>query len=172
MTTRARVNFGRNMIRTGQRVLMKRVSKKLKIGGAILVAGASVALGFIVFAQRRSSPTQTRPRRTDSNSGEMVLQSGDDLQGAIRNARFGDTILLQAGATFTGPLMLPDKGAGTGTDADYITIRTANLSGISAENERVKPDSNMARIVAPGSSPAIATQEKAHHYKFIGEIPE
>jgi len=147
---------------------MKRVSKKLKIGGAILVAGASVALGFIVFAQRRSSPTQTRPRRTDSNSGEMVLQSGDDLQGAIRNARFGDTILLQAGATFTGPLMLPDKGAGTGTDADYITIRTANLSGISAEKERVKPDSSMARIVAPGSSPAIATQEQAHHYKFIG----
>src|SRR6266496_5518859 len=147
---------------------MKSANKRLKIGAALIVAGASVALGFIVFAQRRSSPPQTRPHRTVSSSGEVVLQAGDDLQGAIKNARLGDTILLQAGATFTGPIMLPDKGAGTGTDGDYIIIRTANLSGISGEGERIKPDGSMAKIVAPGSSAAIGTQERAHHYKFIG----
>jgi hypothetical protein len=138
------------------------------MGIALIVVGVSVALGFIVFAQRRSNPPQTRPRRTVSASGEIVLQAGDDLQQAINNARFGDTIVLQAGATFTGPIVLLDKGAGTGTDADFITIRTANLSGISGEGERIKPDSNMARIVAPSSSAAISTKEKAHHYKFIG----
>jgi len=147
---------------------MKSANKRLKIGAALIVVGVSVALGFIVFAQRRSNPPQTRLRRTVSGSGDIVLQAGDDLQGAIKNARFGDTILLEAGATFTGPIMLLNKGAGTGTDADFITIRTANLSGIAGEGERIKPDGNMARIVAPGSSAAISTEEKAHHYKFIG----
>ena len=147
---------------------MKSANNKLKIRIALIVVGVSVALGFIVFAQRRSSPPQTRPRHTVAGPGEIVLQSGDDLQEAIKNARFGDTIMLQANATFTGPIVLLDKGAGTGTDADFITIRTANLSGISGEGNRIKPDGNMARIVAPGSSTAISTQEKAHHYKFVG----
>ena len=148
---------------------MKSANKKLKMGTAlIVVVGVSVVLGFIVFAERRSKPTQTRPRRTVIGSGEMVLQSGDDLQQAINNARFGDTIILQAGATFTGPIILPDKGAGTGTDADYITIRTENLSDIPGEGERIKPNGKMPRIVAPSSSAAVNTKEKAHHYKFIG----
>jgi hypothetical protein len=147
---------------------MKSANNKLKLGIALIVVGVSVVLGFIVFAQRCSNPAQTKPRRPVSGSSEIVLQAGDDLQEAINNARFGDTIALQGGATFTGPIMLLDKGAGTGTDADFITIRTANLSGISGEGERIKPDGNMARIVAPGSSSAIGTREKAHHYKFIG----
>jgi len=147
---------------------MKSANNKLKMGIALIVVGVSVALGFIIFAQRRSSPPQTRPRHTVAGPGEIVLQSGDDLQEAIKNARFGDTIMLQADATFTGPIVLLDKGAGTGTDADFITIRTANLSGISGERNRIKPDGNMAKIVAPGSSTAISTQEKAHHYKFVG----
>jgi len=146
---------------------MKSANNKLKVGIALIVVGVSVALGFIVFAQRRSNPAQTRPRRTVSGSGEIVLKAGDDLQEAIKNARFGDTIMLEAGATFMGPITLLDKGAGSGTDADYITIRTANLSGISGEGERIKPDSTMAKIVAR-SSAALSTQEKAHHYKFIG----
>jgi len=147
---------------------MKSANKKLKTGTALIVVIVSVGLGFLVFAQRRSNPPQTRPRRTVSASGEIVLQAGDDLQQAINSARFGDTILLQAGATFTGPIMLLDKGAGTGTDADYITIRTANLSDTPGENERVKPNGKMPRIVAPSSSAAISTKEKAHHYRFIG----
>jgi hypothetical protein len=148
---------------------MRSLTGKLKIAIPLVVVGLSVAVGLLVFAQRRSGPAQTRPRRTASvSSGENVLRTGDDLQQAVNKARFGDTILLEAGATFTGPIILVDKGTGTGTDADYITIRTANLADIPPDGERIKPSAKLPRIVAPNSSASVSTREKAHHYKFIG----
>ena len=47
----------------------------------------------------------------------LTLDAGGDLQAAIDAAQPGDTILLQAGATFTGPFTLRAKN-GTA----YITI--------------------------------------------------
>ncbi|HEV7472419.1 MAG TPA: hypothetical protein VGN90_00115 [Pyrinomonadaceae bacterium] len=101
----------------------------------------------------------------------ITLRAGDDLQAAIKSATFGDTIVLQAGATYTGPIMLPFKGAGSGTDADYITIRTSMVEGISNIDERIKPGIHaraMPKIVAPGGKAAVGTEPQAHHYKFIG----
>jgi hypothetical protein len=101
----------------------------------------------------------------------MTLKAGDDLQAALKSAKFGDTIVLQAGATFTGPIILPFKGAGSGTDADYITIRTSELSGISSDGERIKPGLHaraMPKIVAPREKPALGTEPRAHHYRFVG----
>ncbi len=40
----------------------------------------------------------------------IVVRADDDLQAAIERARPGDTLLLEAGATFTGNFVLPDKG--------------------------------------------------------------
>lgn len=94
----------------------------------------------------------------------------EKLQAAIDRAKFGDTILLQAGATFIEQVMLPYKGPGTNTDADYITIRTSNLSGIPAEGERLRPSqhaSALPKILAPRGQSALATNPQAHHYRFI-----
>ena len=102
------------------------------------------------------------------------LRAGGDLQAALRSAKFGDTIILQAGATFPGPIVLPYKGAGPGTDAtdaDYITIQTSDLAGIANPDERIKPGlhaRSMPKIVAPREKSAVATEPRAHHYKFIG----
>lgn len=131
---------------------------KLAAFGVLLVA--SLAL---VFAQR-SQNQFSRPR-------VITLKAGDDLQAALRSAKFGDTIVLQAGATFTGPVTLPFKGPSPGTDADYITIRTSDLGGIPQDAERIKPAAHaraMPKIVAPSEKAAIATEPRAHHFKFVG----
>lgn len=129
---------------------------KLAIFGALVV----VSVAFVFAARGRS---QLRAPRVIS------LRAGDDLQAALRTARFGDTIVLPAGSTFVGPLVLPFKGIGG--DADYITIRTSDLAGIAAEGERIKPAQHaraMPKILAPQEKSAIITEARANHYKFIG----
>jgi len=121
---------------------------------------ASLAFGL---SQRRQS--QLPQQRVVS------LKAGDDLQAALNSARFGDTIVLQAGSTFNGPIILPFKGAGSGAEADYITIRTSDLGGIARNGERIKPGLHahaMPKIVAPQEKAAVGTEPRAHHYKFVG----
>src|SRR5262245_54932726 len=84
------------------------------------------------------------------------------LQDAINRAKFGDIIILQANGTYTTvneSFVLPYKGVGTGTDADYITIQTSNMGGISADGQRIDPQLhsvNMARLVT-GSGYSVLT---------------
>ncbi|HEV7518932.1 MAG TPA: hypothetical protein VGR07_21780, partial [Thermoanaerobaculia bacterium] len=98
------------------------------------------------------------------------VAAGGNLQAAIDSAQPGDTLLLAAGATFTGPITLRYK-VGTGTDADWITIRTATADSSLPVGRRVFPAdaAKLAKIVSPGSgSPALQTEPQAHHYKLIG----
>jgi hypothetical protein len=129
----------------------------------VLIATVSgVAVFFclvLVMAQR--------PRQVQKPGTPVYLRAGQDLQAALQAARFGDTIILEAGATFKGPIDLPSK-AGTG---DYIIIRTSDLSGISKESERIKPSIHaraMPKIIAPPDKSALTTKPGAHHYKFVG----
>ena len=152
-----------------------------------LLAIAMVGVGSLAFVLAERSRAQlSRPHvveqaflpvsnmhkeRLESLSHTITLKSGDDLQAALRSAKFGDTIVLQPGATYPGPIVLPFKSGGSGTDADYITIRTADLNGISAAGERIKPALHaraMPKISAPAEKAAVATEPRAHHYRFIG----
>jgi peptidoglycan hydrolase-like protein with peptidoglycan-binding domain len=103
-----------------------------------------------------------------SNTCTINVASGGDLQAAIDAAKLGDTICLQAGATFTGHFVLPKKTTGSG----WVTIRTANLgSNFVAPGTRVSPSdaSKMAKLVSPGSNaPAIQTKTSAANYRIIG----
>ena len=112
---------------------------------------------------------QRRARRV-GNSSIIQVKAGGDLQAAIDNASYGDVIVLEAGATYRGPIILPFKES-TSDSEQYITITTSNPNGIPAENQRVNPQIHaaaMPKIVGPNSSVAIATAERAHHYKFVG----
>jgi hypothetical protein len=129
---------------------------------ATFAAFVVVSLGFALAERSRA---QLPRQRT------ITLRAGDDLQAALRSAKFGDTIVLPAGSTFRGPIILPFKTGGSGTDADYITIRTADLAGIANIDERLKPAVHvraMPKIVAPAEQPAVGTEPRAHHYKFVG----
>jgi hypothetical protein len=93
------------------------------------------------------------------------VAAGGDFQAALNNAQPGDTILLQAGATYTGPFTLPYK---SGTQ--WITIRTSSPDS-SLPTGRISPSHShlLAKIVSNGNgAAALQTAPKAHHYRILG----
>ena len=106
----------------------------------------------------------------EASAATIVVPGGGDLQAAINAANCGDEIVLQAGATFAGNFTLRYKGPCTGTDADYITIRTSNPGGITPAGTRITPaqSSSMPTVLANSSNPALEAEPNAHHYKLVG----
>src|SRR5438093_2896912 len=95
----------------------------------------------------------------------VSVSAGGNLQAAIDAAQPGDTILLQAGATFTGNFVLPPK-SGTGT----ITIRTAAPdSGLPGPTARIDPSNawQLPKLRSPNGMPALATAPGAHDYTIL-----
>lgn len=92
------------------------------------------------------------------------VPAGGSLQAAINSAQPGTTILLQAGATYPGPITLPNK-----TGSGWIYVRSSGT--LPSPGNRVTPAnaSAMATITGNGS-PVIALQTAAgaHHYRFVG----
>jgi hypothetical protein len=95
----------------------------------------------------------------------IAVNVGGDLQSALNQAQPGDVILLQAGATFTGNFVLPNKN-GMG----WITVRTSTSDANLPQGIRVTPASasSMPKIISPNSEPAAQTASGAHHFRFIG----
>ena len=133
-----------------------------------IIAVAMLCGAFLMLATQIGCATQVTSR-TVGNFTEFTVGAGGNLQAAIKSAQYGDTIILMAGATYKGPITLLDKGAAKGSDADYITIRTANVNALK-EGERVAPSNApaMAKIVAPNKEFALTAEPQAHHYRFIG----
>jgi hypothetical protein len=122
---------------------------------AFLIAGAGIAL---VQRARRASP----PQRTGST---LRLDRKGDLQDAIDQAKPGDTIVLEAGAVYTGPFMLPVKSG-----SDFITIQSSRASEL-PEGARVSPSQSalFAKVQSStNAEPILRTKPGAHHYKFVG----
>ncbi len=98
----------------------------------------------------------------------ITVNAGGDLQAALNAAQLGDTIVLQAGASFLGPFLLPNKTSGSG----WIYIQSSNYSSLPAPGTRVGPTDavNMPKIVVSsiGGGAALQTATGAHHYRFVG----
>ncbi|HEX5705699.1 MAG TPA: hypothetical protein VFX96_00270, partial [Pyrinomonadaceae bacterium] len=100
-----------------------------------------------------------------ARAATMSVPAGADLQAAINAALPGDTLVLDAGATYVGNFVLPNK-AGTG----YITIQSSALTNLPATS-RVTPSqsSHMPKLLSPGrGEPALRTEVGAHHYRLVG----
>ena len=122
----------------------------------VLMIGAGVA-----FMQRA--------RRTHSSAiveGSMIkLDRNGDFQRALNDAKPGDTIVLEAGAVYTGPFTLPVKSGN-----EFVTIQTSRVAEL-PEGVRVTPTQSdlLAKIQsAENGTPIVKTEPAAHHYKFIG----
>ena len=108
-----------------------------------------------------------------SSAATIVVPAGGDLQAAINSASFGDTIVLQAGASYTAPgqqvsFNLTLKSGGTGTSADYITITTSNLPSLPVGRVSSADKVNMARIVALGGRGAFQVMPNAKYWRLQG----
>jgi len=101
-----------------------------------------------------------------ANAATITVPAGGSLQSAINAAQPGDTIILDAGASYTGPITLPNKSGST-----FITIQSSALAQLPGPTERVTAAhaSLMPKILTPGANqPALQTAASAHHYRFIG----
>ncbi len=128
---------------------------------------------------------QTAQASTPSLGALTQVSPSAKLQTAIDNANCGDTLVLQAGQTYSG-FTLPAKNCDSG---HYITIRSSALgSGLPAEGMRAtpcyagvsslpgRPDLNcpstnnvMAQIAgAAKASQVIGTDTGANYYRLIG----
>jgi hypothetical protein len=101
-----------------------------------------------------------------ARGASLFVAAGQPLQPALDQAQPGDTITLQAGATFTGNFVLPAKPA----SRQPITIQSSMMSSLPAAGKRVSPAHApyMAKIVSPGNVAAISFGKAAANYRIMG----
>lgn len=100
-------------------------------------------------------------------AGNIInVKAGGDFQAALNRAKSGDTIVLQAGATFSGNFKLPTKAGN-----EFITIRSsATDAQLPPADTRIDPKKYAAvlpKLVSPTVEPVILAENAAHHYRFI-----
>src|SRR5436305_7722372 len=138
-----------------------------KVVGLVFVALVVCFCLAFVFAQRRRTVAPPQGSSAASARRTTTVRAGARLQKTLDEARPGDTIMLEAGASFTGPFTLPNKGA----SAEWITVRTSAPASTLAPTERVAPTDapHMPKLLSPGGGePALQTAPGAHHYRLIG----
>ena len=115
------------------------------------------------------------------HAATIVVPAGGSVQAAINAAKYGDTIQLQAGATFDAPPIgwnLTDKGTPpTNTEADYITITTTDPTGTPAalsnyphSDTRITTAmaANMPRVRTTDSYPVFWINKNAKFWRIKG----
>src|SRR5262247_1397356 len=146
------------------------------LSGACAI-GLAICFNWQMGAQANPSlaaaaPGDPEPPRVYLNTGyaaptgrSITVNAGGNLQSALDQAQPGDLILLQAGATFTGNFVLPNK-TGTG----WVTVRASTPDANLPQGTRVTPASAslMPKVISPNSEPALQTVDGAHHYRFVG----
>jgi hypothetical protein len=131
---------------------------------AVLAATSMVpaALGAALPA-----PPQTFDSSYVAPKGATInVAAGGSLQAALDKAQLGDTIVLQAGATFKGPFKLPNKTSGSG----WIYVVSSRLSSLPPPGSRVGPGNaaNMPKLVTPNIMTVVTTVANSHHFRFVG----
>ena len=137
---------------------------RTRLYSAILIAALILPLVAVgaYFYQRYAAESAL-----GQSGNTITVKAGGDFQAALNRAKPGDTILLQAGATFTGNFNLPKK-----TGDEFVTVRTAATDAqLPPADTRIDPKKHvsiLAKIVTANNDPAINAVDGAHHYRFVG----
>ena len=122
--------------------------------------------------------TETQAAVITVSTGSDSLANGDQFQNALNLAACGDTIVLQAGATYAtrvgwvnqygpigSPFSLPNKSCATG---QYVTIQTSQIGSL--PSGRISPSNIglMATLATNTSYSVIEPASGAGNYQFIG----
>jgi hypothetical protein len=120
----------------------------------VVIAAALLLVPVDIQAQASGDAPNTR-----------LVAAGADLQQALDQAAPGDTLVLEAGAVFTGNFVLRKK-----TGEGLITLITSAHDSLPPDNRRVSPAdaANMPKLVSPNSGSVIRTEGDAHDYRFVG----
>lgn len=133
----------------------------------LCIAATSIALRLTTAAAAPPAAPLTFDTTYSAPSGKTIsVAAGADFQAALNSAQLGDTIALQAGATYTGPFTLPNKTAGSG----WIYVTSSGYAKLPAPGHRVSPSDavNMPKVVSPPYSNAVVTVANSHHFRFVG----
>jgi hypothetical protein len=111
-----------------------------------------------------------------TSGATIEVPAGGSIQAAVDQAQPGDTIVLQAGATYSlapnTSVMLRNKPCSfNDVSKCTIVIRTSQMSGLPPEGTRVNPaihTAAMPKILINGVSPAFAADAGAQHYRLVG----
>jgi Right handed beta helix region len=132
---------------------------------------AALAVAAMAHEGALAATLPTAPKTFDTTyaapgGATLTVAAGGNLQSALDQAQLGDTIVLEAGATFTGPFTLPNKTTGSG----WIYVVSSKLASLPAAGKRVSPSDavNMPKIVAKPNESAIVTVTNSHHFRFVG----
>jgi hypothetical protein len=93
----------------------------------------------------------------------ISVPAGGDFQSALNSAHSGDTVVLAAGATYTGNFVLP-----VNSGPNPITIQSSALASLPAGRVDKSQANYMPKIVTPNAYPAIQATAGASHYEFVG----
>ena len=104
---------------------------------------------------------------SSAKASTITVGSGGDLQAAINAAQCGDTVILDASASFTAPA--DGLVAHTKCTTSPITVQSSNIASLPAGIRVSANDApNMAKIVTPGPYAAITFAANSQGWKFIG----
>jgi hypothetical protein len=110
------------------------------------------------------------PTLTTGSNCIRKVPSGDtqSLQKAISAATCGDTLVLEAGSTYSGNFTVPATTCKS--DSGWIEIVSSELSDLPASGNRVAPadESKMAIISTPNVAPALTFLPDSNHWRIIG----
>jgi hypothetical protein len=142
---------------------------------AMIVTGSALPVPSVAQTKPVPSAVLPQPPRVllnlnlASQSGPTVsVPAGGNFQAALNSAVPGETIILQAGATYVGPFTLP---AIPNPNSQWIYIKTSAYNQLPPPGTRVSPANapQMAVItVGAGVGAAIQTAPGANHFRFFG----
>lgn len=131
------------------------------LAAGILAAFATAALGVYAYQNYFAGAS------SEMSGGIIIVKAGDNFQTALNRAKPGDTIQLEAGATFNGNFTLPNRAGG-----EFITVRTtANDAQLPPADTRIDPKKYSGvfpKLSSPNAEPVISASGGAHHYRFLG----
>ena len=132
------------------------------------LAGVLLVPGTVIAAANPPAPPSkmVSPLPPDAGGGRTIpVRAGDNLQAKIDDAKPGDTLVLDGGATWTGNFVLPPK-SGTG----WITIRGSQESQLPKAGQRISPSAapSMPKILTPNGTGAINASDGTQGWRLVG----